>query len=89
MHTEVPPGAMVTPLQSLAVRDCVKKVKETCQGISSEHKDVHGVISKFGRAIDKVCWQAHVVLHCPHDTCIQQTYGQLGCFPEGEVVTVI
>ena len=38
-----------------AVKECTKTAKETCQGISTEHKEVHAAISKFGRAIDKVC----------------------------------
>ena len=38
-----------------AVKECAKTAKETCQGISTEHKEVHAAISKFGRAIDKVC----------------------------------
>ena len=37
-----------------SVKEVVKKTKETCQSISTEHKDIHASISKFGKAIDKV-----------------------------------
>ena len=37
------------------VKELHKTTKEECQSISSEHKDIHASISKYGRAIDKVC----------------------------------
>ena len=42
------------PEQSQPVKEFVQKAKETCQAISTEHKDIHASISKFGKAIDKV-----------------------------------
>ena len=43
------------PDQSQTVKEFVQKAKDTCQAISTEHKDIHASISKFGKAIDKVC----------------------------------
>ena len=55
-----PPESVLSPEHCQAVKECTKTAKETCQGISTEHKEVHAAISKFGRAIDKVC----VSLNC-------------------------
>lgn len=51
--SEAPPESALSAEQSQAVKECTQQLKEVCQGISSEHKDVHATISKFGRAIDK------------------------------------
>jgi hypothetical protein len=32
---------------------CVKKIKDTIGRLSSDHKDLHGMVSKVGKAIDK------------------------------------
>lgn len=45
---------MVSSEQVQMIKDLHKSSRETCQNISSEHKDIHASISKFGRAIDKV-----------------------------------
>jgi len=48
--TQVP----LTSEQAEMLKELQKSSKEVCQSVSTEHKDVHGAISKFGRAIDKV-----------------------------------
>jgi len=53
LKDQIEAGSVVSPQHCQAVKECAKSVKETCQGISTEHKDVHAAISKFGRAIDK------------------------------------
>jgi hypothetical protein len=45
----------LTAAQILVLNQCVKKVKDTCARLSSDHKDLHGMVSKVGKAIDKVC----------------------------------
>jgi hypothetical protein len=40
--------------QLLLINQCIKKVKDTCARLSSDHKDLHGMVSKVGKAIDKV-----------------------------------
>lgn len=49
----VPPESLLSPDQAQVVVDLAKHTKEACQSVSSEHKDIHASISKFGRAIDK------------------------------------
>ena len=44
----------LTSEQVEMLKELQKSCKEVCQNVSTEHKDVHGAISKFGRAIDKV-----------------------------------
>ncbi|XP_064382046.1 E3 ubiquitin-protein ligase RMND5A-like isoform X2 [Halichondria panicea] len=44
---------IVDTSQLHTVKELVRKTKETCQSISTEHKDIHASISKFGKAIDK------------------------------------
>ena len=46
---------VVASEQVKRVKELHKAGKEACLSISSEHKDIHASISKFGRAIDKVC----------------------------------
>ena len=48
------PEQMINSEQIQMIKDLHKSSKETCQKISSEHKEIHASISKFGRAIDKV-----------------------------------
>ncbi|XP_067935340.1 E3 ubiquitin-protein ligase RMND5A-like isoform X2 [Watersipora subatra] len=43
----------LTDVQKSIVRDCMKKVQETSKSVSSQHKDLHGSVSKIGKAIDK------------------------------------
>lgn len=33
---------------------CCKNIKETVQMLASRHKDIHGSVSKVGKAIDRV-----------------------------------
>ena len=47
--------SLLTAEQVQATVELAKRAKEACQNVSSEHKDIHTSISKFGRAIDKVC----------------------------------
>ena len=44
----------LSDIQRGVIKDSIKKVQETCKSISSQHKDLHGAVSKIGRAIDKV-----------------------------------
>jgi len=37
--------------QNVQVRSFLQKAREMCQSISTEHKDIHASISKFGKAI--------------------------------------
>lgn len=38
---------------SLVMSQCCKKVKDTVQKLASDHKDIHGSVSKVGKAIDR------------------------------------
>ena len=49
------PRLMLSGEQVQWIKDFHKTNKETCQSVSSEHKDIHASISKYGRGIDKVC----------------------------------
>ena len=48
------PHGILTTEQVEMIKAVQKDGKDACQSISSEHKDIHATISKFGRAIDKV-----------------------------------
>ena len=37
------------------ILDAAKKVKEISKSVSSQHKDMHSLVSKVGKSIDKVC----------------------------------
>ena len=52
-HT-VPPESLLSPEQVRATVELAKRTKQACQNVSTDHKDIHASISKFGRAIDKV-----------------------------------
>lgn len=54
MWYPVPPESLLSPEQVHATVELAKRAKEACQNVSTEHKDIHASISKFGRAIDKV-----------------------------------
>jgi len=45
--------AELTVAQAAALHSCLKKIKDTAGKIASEHKDIHGSVSKVGKAIDK------------------------------------
>ena len=50
----VSPDSLLTSEQVQVTVELAKHAKEACQAVSTEHKDIHASISKFGRAIDKV-----------------------------------
>ncbi len=56
------------------VKELVRKTKETCQSVSTEHKDIHASISKFGKAIDKVRTFLHSYLLCSYNSYIRIVY---------------
>lgn len=39
---------------SQTMAQCCKNIKETVQMLASRHKDIHGSVSKVGKAIDRV-----------------------------------
>lgn len=46
---------------------CCKNIKETVQMLASRHKDIHGSVSKVGKAIDRVRTLSNVALqHVVH-----------------------
>jgi len=36
------------------LNQCIKKIKDTGSRLSGDHKELHGMVSKVGKAIDKV-----------------------------------
>ena len=44
----------LSPEQGVLLLQCLKNVKDGVCKLSSEHKDIHGSISKVGRAVDRV-----------------------------------
>ena len=46
--------------QTLILTQCVKRVREVMMRQSADHRDLHGSVSKVGKAIDRVS-QLHVV----------------------------
>ena len=44
----------LTDVQKSVIKDSLKKVQETSKSISSQHKELHGTVSRIGKAIDKV-----------------------------------
>lgn len=49
-------GVQDTDLSVLSqtMAQCCKEIKETVQMLASRHKDIHGSVSKVGKAIDRV-----------------------------------
>lgn len=43
----------LTGIQSVILNQNVKKIREVIQSIATEHRDLHGTVSKVGKAIDK------------------------------------
>jgi len=37
------------------LNQCIKKIKDTGSRLSADHKELHCMVSKVGKAIDKVC----------------------------------
>lgn len=48
------PTTRSTPAQVLVAAQCAKKVKDVITCLASEHRDLHGTVSKVGKAVDKV-----------------------------------
>ena len=44
----------VSPVQLHLLNQSSRKVKETVSKIATEHKELHGGISKIGKAVDRV-----------------------------------
>lgn len=45
---------VLTDGQKSVILESLRKVKDLTSGISSQHKGVHGSVSKVGKVIDKV-----------------------------------
>ncbi|GFV76956.1 e3 ubiquitin-protein ligase RMND5A [Trichonephila clavipes] len=43
----------VTAAQALILTQCYKRVKDVVASMATEHRDLHGTVSKVGKAIDK------------------------------------
>ncbi len=48
--------------QTLILSQCVKRAKDTMARISVDHRDLHGNVSKVGKAIDRVSVQTFEAL---------------------------
>lgn len=46
----------VPPLQLHLLNQSCRKIKDTVSKVATEHKELHGGISKIGKAIDRVCY---------------------------------
>ena len=47
----------VSPSHTALLNQCIKKIKDTGSRLSGDHKELHGMVSKVGKAIDKVCFR--------------------------------
>lgn len=50
---EVPADADVTTSHGIALTQCAQKIKDVSSSLAAEHRDLHGTVSKVGKAIDK------------------------------------
>lgn len=50
----------VSPLQLHLLNQSSRKVKDTVSKLATEHKELHGGISKIGKAIDRVSNEEHL-----------------------------
>ncbi|KAL3173696.1 hypothetical protein MRX96_041507 [Rhipicephalus microplus] len=50
---EVPADADVTTSHGIALTQCAQKMKDLSSSLATEHRDLHGTVSKVGKAIDK------------------------------------
>ncbi|KAF7995065.1 hypothetical protein HCN44_004537 [Aphidius gifuensis] len=50
---EAPPDQELTQNQIQIIKQAMKKVRDTVQRLSTDHRDVHGNVSKVGKAIDR------------------------------------
>ncbi|XP_023213481.1 protein RMD5 homolog A-like isoform X1 [Centruroides sculpturatus] len=51
--SSIPPEHEITPAQVMVLTQCAKKVKDVVAKLASEHRDLHGTVSKVGKAVDK------------------------------------
>lgn len=49
----VPPDAQLTSEQTALLYDALAKAKEKLQRLTTEHRDLHGAVSKVGKTIDR------------------------------------
>lgn len=49
-----PPDHELTAAQILIMKQTVNKVKESVHRLAAEHRDLHGTVSRVGKAIDRV-----------------------------------
>lgn len=49
----VPPDAQLTSEQTALLYDALAKAKEKLQRLTTDHRDLHGAVSKVGRTIDR------------------------------------
>ncbi|XP_055594996.1 E3 ubiquitin-protein ligase RMND5A [Uranotaenia lowii] len=50
---EVPSEEQLTPTQIEVLHDAMAKAKDKLQRLTTEHRDLHGTVSKVGKAIDR------------------------------------
>ncbi|KAH7981765.1 hypothetical protein HPB52_001075 [Rhipicephalus sanguineus] len=50
---QVPADADVTTSHGIALTQCAQKIKDLSSSLATEHRDLHGTVSKVGKAIDK------------------------------------
>jgi len=51
--SEAPEDAEVTPGQITLLRDALSKTREKLQRLTTDHRDLHGSVSKVGKSIDR------------------------------------
>lgn len=49
----VPPDAQLTPEQTARLHDALAKAKEKLHRLTTDHRDLHGAVSKVGKTIDR------------------------------------
>lgn len=50
---DAPPDTILTPAQSVLVKQVLDKVKDNLSRLTTDHKDLHGNVSKVGKSIDR------------------------------------
>ena len=55
-------GDMLSPAHVALLNQCITKVRDNIGKLSFEHKELHGGVSKVGKAIDKVSASSDIVL---------------------------
>lgn len=64
---------------SQTMAQCCKNIKETVQMLASRHKDIHGSVSKVGKAIDRVRNGYRFLFNFPWK-CFRTCTSPLACF---------